>query len=735
MNQSTRHFGAAVVLFLGAFVFGLAISGGAQSTPGTRGLQASRTDNERILEQELQNIPSAAKAESNLRHLTSEPHMAGTDADHRVAEWLRDQYQSYGFDAQIVTYNAWLPLPREVKLELTAPERKTLGSPEQPFEEDPDTYNAKVAPGFNTYSPSGDVTAPIVYANYGMPDDYHELESLGISVEGKIVIARYGQGFRGIKAKVAEEHKAAGLIIYSDPQDDGYTVGDTFPRGPWRPMSGIQRGSILYTQIYPGDPLTPGVQTPSGEKHVAPDAASTLAHIPTMPINAKDAEVILSSLGGKHVPRGWQGALPFTYHVGPGDARVHMKIDMDYQPRPIYDVIAKLSGTNDNEWVILGNHHDAWVFGAADPGSGTASMLEAARSLGELVRSGWKPRRSILMCEWDAEEPGLIGSTLWVEENRAELQAKAVAYINTDVGVTGPNFSAAATPSLKSFIRDVTREVEDPSTKHSVYDSWRGHLVRSGEDVGSSRHNWKTEGAGEAPLGPLGAGSDFSPFFDYAGIPSVDIGFGGDYGVYHSLYDDFYWMKHFGDPTFGYHAALARILGTIALRLDEADILPFDYSAYATEISRMESDLLSRASSQAGEAAALKPVAEASIEFTTAASRSTAALRDLGSISVDPATVRELNHALVSVEQGFLAESGLAGRPWFKHTVYAPGSYAGYAAELMPGVNESLDRKDQATLKIEADSLSAALRRAANRLDTVTNLAREAAASSPNSGN
>ena len=256
MNQSTRHFGAAVVLFLGAFVFGLAISGGAQSTPGTRGLQASRTDNERILEQELQNIPSAAKAESNLRHLTSEPHMAGTEANHRVAEWLRDQYQSYGFDAEIVTYNAWLPLPREVKLELTAPERKTLGSPEQPFEEDPDTYNAKVAPGFNTYSPSGDVTAPIVYANYGMPDDYRELESLGISVEGKIVIARYGQGFRGIKAKVAEEHKAAGLIIYSDPQDDGYTVGDTFPRGPWRPMSGIQRGSILYTQIYPGDPLT-----------------------------------------------------------------------------------------------------------------------------------------------------------------------------------------------------------------------------------------------------------------------------------------------------------------------------------------------------------------------------------------------------------------------------------------------------------------------------------------------
>lgn len=734
MNQSTRHFGAAVVLLLGVFFFGLAISGGAQSTPRPRGLPLSQGDNERILEQQLQSIPSAARAESNLRHLTSRPHMAGTEADHQVAEWLRDQYQSYGFDAQIVTYNAWLPLPREVKLELISPEQKTLGTREQPFEEDADSYNTKVAPGFNTYSPSGDVTAPIVYANYGMPDDYRELEAMGVSVEDKIVLARYGQGFRGIKAKVAEEHKAAGLIIYSDPQDDGYSVGDTFPKGPWRPMTGIQRGSILYTQIYPGDPLTPGVQSPSGKKHVAPDAAATLAHIPTMPINAQDAEAILSTLGGKHVPRGWQGSLPVTYHVGPGDTRVHLKIDMDYEPRPIYDVVAKLSGTNDNEWVILGNHHDAWVFGAADPGSGTSAMLEAARSLGELVRSGWKPRRSILMCEWDAEEPGLIGSTLWVEQNRAELQAKAVAYINTDVGVTGPNFSAAATPSLKSFIRDVTREVEDPNTKNSVYDSWRGRAVHAGQDVAASRRAWKNEATGEAPLGALGAGSDFSPFFDYAGIPSVDIGFGGDYGVYHSVYDDFYWMKHFGDPSFGYHAALARILGTIALRLDEADILPFDYSAYAAEITRMENDLLSRTSNQAGQAAALRPVAEASTEFATAASRATAALRDLGSFQAAPASLRELNHALVSVEQGFLAENGLAGRPWFKHTVYAPGSYAGYAAELMPGVNESLDRKDPATLRIEADSLAAALNRAAARLDTVTSLAREAAASSPNSG-
>ena len=728
MNRSVRHFGATAVLLLAAFLFGVAISGGAQNVAGLRGFRGSRADDERALEQRLQSIPDPARAEADLRYLTREPHMAGTEASHRVAEWLRDQYRSFGFDAQIVTYSAWLPLPREVKLQLVAPETRTLATPEQPFEEDPDTYNTKAVVGFNTYSPSGEVTAPVVYVNYGMPDDYRELESLGVSVDGKIALARYGQGFRGIKAKLAEEHKAVGLIIYSDPQDDGYTAGDTFPKGPWRPMSGIQRGSILYTQIYPGDPLTPGVPLPSGAKHLTPDSAPTLARIPTMPINAMDAEVIFANLGGRHVPRGWQGGLPLSYHLGPGAALVHMKISMDYQPRPIYDVIAKLRGSNDNEWVILGNHHDAWVYGAADPGSGTASMLETARALGELVRSGWKPRRSILMCEWDAEEPGLIGSTMWVEQNLAELQSKAVAYINTDVGVTGPNFSAAATPSLKEFVRDATRQVEDPTTKHSVYDSWRGHLVRSGQDTWTTRRNSKTEALGEAPLGALGAGSDFSPFFDYAGIPSVDVGFGGDYGVYHSLYDDFYWMKHFGDPTFTYHAALARILGTIALRLDEADVLPFDYSTYAVEINRMQAELVSRASQQPGEAASLKPVTEASAMLSASASRVAASLRELAFSPADPQKIRELNHALVSVEEGLLAEDGLAGRPWFKHTVYAPGTYAGYAAEGMPGVSESLDRKDPATLRVEADSLAAALRRAATRLDTVSRLAQEAQA-------
>jgi N-acetylated-alpha-linked acidic dipeptidase len=723
---------AAKTALLTTAILVVTFSAGSQEVARIRGFRASRVQAELQLEQTLQGIPDATHAENNLRHLTSEPHMAGTEASHKVAEWLCDQYRSFGFDADIVTYSAWLPLPREVKLELMAPETRTLASPEQPFEQDPDTYDKRAVAGFNTYSPSGDVTAQVVYVNYGMPDDYRELASRGISVEGKIAIARYGQGFRGIKAKLAEEHKAAGLILYSDPQDDGFVAGDTFPDGPWRPATGVQRGSVLYTQIYPGDPLTPGAgSTIPAESHVSPADAATLPHIPTMPISAQDAAAILGSLAGRHVPRGWQGGLPFTYHLGPAGAQVHMKIVMDYAERPVYDVIARLHGTNDDEWVILGNHHDAWVFGAADPGSGTASMLEAARALGELVRSGWKPRRTIVICEWDAEEPGLIGSTEWVAANRAELQTKALAYINTDVGVTGPNFSAAATPSLKEFVRDAARQVQDPGNKGSVYDAWRGHTVRSFDEISSTGR--KSSGGGEPPIGALGAGSDFSPFLDYAGIPSIDIGFGGDYGVYHSLYDDFYWMKHFGDPAFVYHAALARILGTLAIRLDEADVLPFDYSAYALEISRVQNDLAARAAQQGNQPSSMKPVAEASAQLSASASRASLSLRAAEASSLDPARASALNRALVSVEQALLAQEGLAGRPWFKHTIYAPGSYAGYAAEALPGVSESLDRNDPATFRIEADSLAAALRRAASRLDEVSKLAR-GGESSPSAG-
>lgn len=706
----------------------LAMSSRAQAPDYISGFLPSHLETQRQLERKFRLIPDAAHAEDDLRHLTSQPHLAGTEASHQVAEWLRDQYKSFGFDAQIVSYSAWLPQPSEMALELVKPVRQALATPEAPFDGDPDTYDARAVRAFNIYSPSGEVTAPVVYANYGAPDDYRELASLGVSVEGKVVLARYGEGYRGIKAKVAEEHHAAALIIYSDPEEDGYAAGDPYPQGPWRPMSGIQRGSILYTQIYPGDPLTPGVAAVPDSQRLTPAAAANLPRIPTMPINAQDAAVILGNLRGKHVPRGWQGGLPFTYHVGGSrDTQVHMKLVMDYAERPLYDVIATLHGASDDQWVILGNHHDAWVFGAADPGSGTAAMLETGRALGELVRSGWKPRRTIVICHWDGEEPGLLGSTEWVEANRAELQAKAVAYINTDVGVAGPDFAASATPSLKDLLRAATREVADPETRGSVYDSWieaADNMREKGKPSGTGRQAMALEASVKAPIGDLGAGSDFSPFFDYAGIPSIDLGFGGDYGVYHSIYDDFYWMKHFGDPTFGYHVALARILGTIALRLDEADILPFDYAAYASAIQRNVDNLAMRAARQPDEAGLLKPVEQASEQFAASATRATDALRMISSSSIDSANAEIIDRALPEVEQALLAPDGLVGRPWFKHTIYAPGSYAGYASEMMPGVTEALDRDDPVTLRREADSLSAALLRASAQLDEIARLAR-----------
>jgi N-acetylated-alpha-linked acidic dipeptidase len=396
---------------------------------------------------------------------------------------------------------------------------------------------------------------------------------------------------------------------------------------------------------------------------------------------------------------------------------------MDNAERPIYNVIAKLRGTSDSEWVVLGNHHDAWVYGAADPGSGTSAMLEMARGLGELVRSGWTPRRTIVICQWDAEEPGLVGSTDWVEENRAELQAKALTYINTDVGVTGPNFSGSAVPSLKDFLRDATKEVQDPQTGESVYTAWRDRVgLASDKLIGSLRGNSTYR---RPAVSALGAGSDFSPFLDYAGIPSIDVSFTGDYGVYHSLYDDFYWMRHFGDPDFSYQVALARVLGVLALRFDEADVAPFDYGAYASEIARAEDNLFSRAAALPGASSILKPVADASANFSEAAARAQDALADF---SNEPAKESAINRDLVEVEQALLAPQGLSGRPWFKHTIFAPGSDTGYAAEILPGVNEALDRRDLAALQRESDSLAAALQRAAVRLDEAASLARASSA-------
>jgi N-acetylated-alpha-linked acidic dipeptidase len=719
----------AIAILLLALTTTRAQDSAAPAPAAITGFAPSRVAGERQLEQKLRAIPDAAHAEANLRRLTSEPHLAGTDASRRVAEWLRDQYRSYGFDADIVVYSAWLPMPREVSLELTKPVAKKLATPEPAVDVDKDSADKRIVTAFNRYSPSGEVTAPVVYVNYGMLDDYRTLANAGISVEGKIVLARYGKGYRGVKAMLAQEHKAAALIIYSDPKDDGAVQGEPFPNGPWRPLTAIQRGSIIYTQIYPGDPLTPGTAATAGAKRLDPADAKNLPRIPTMPISAQDAAVILSNLGGDEVPADWQGALPGNYHFGPGDAEAHIKLVMDYQLRPLYDVVAKLRGASPDEWVVLGNHHDAWVYGAADPGSGTASMLETARALGQLARTGWKPRRTIVMCHWDGEEPGLIGSTEWVEANRAELQAKAVAYVNTDVGVTGPNFGAGSTPSLKDLIRDATREVEDPATGQTVYDAWLAHGREAKSDVpGTARQAAVADSTGKAPIDAIGSGSDYSAFYDNAGIPSLDLGFNGPYGVYHSAYDDFFWMKNFGDPKFAYHAALAKIIGVITLRLDEADIEPFDYRAYALELEHLTTDRIRRATKDEDEQS-LEPALDGVAKLSISANNAAHALESISSAPLDPARAAQINHALTAVEQAFLVPDGLAGRPWFKHPLYAPGTYTGYAAVALPGVTEALDRNDSPDLKHEADALAASYARAAAQLDEITKLAESAAKS------
>jgi len=710
------------------------VPGGAQDTEGIAGFAASRVSGERRLEAKLRRIPDPAHAERDLRHLTSEPHMAGTEASRRVAEWLRDEYRSFGFEAEIVSYSVWMPQPREVKLELTQPETKTLASPEQPIDVDKDTYDNRAVVAFNSYSPSADVSAPVVYLNYGTRSDYEQLARLGVSVEGKIVIARYGRGYRGIKLKLAEEHRALAVILYSDPQDDGAVAGPTYPNGPWRPGSGIQRGSVMYTQIYPGDPLTPGVAATPSAKRLLPADAVNLPRIPALPISAEDAAVILRNLGGAQAPTDWQGGLPLSYHVGPGDAEVHLKLLMDYQQRPLYDVIARLRGSQDGEWIILGNHHDAWVYGAADPGSGTASLLEAARALGVLARSGWKPRRTLVICQWDGEEEGLLGSTEWVEGNAAELQQKAIAYINTDVGVAGSNFEASAVPSLKDLVRDVTRDVEDPQTGQSVEQAWVHSIEQQQKNPSDTRRQaLPRDPSGKVPLGALGSGSDFSAFLDHAGIPSVDLGFTGPYGVYHSIYDDFYWMKHFGDPTFSYHVTLAQILATVALRLDEADLLPFNYPAYALEIEHAATDAFTR-TTNLNDQDALEATLDAAAHLSASAHRASEALHAISDVPLDPAIASDINHALAAVERALLAPNGLTGRPWFKHTIFAPGSYDGYAATPIPGENDALARNDSATLDREADALSQALLRASAALDDIARMAREAGRLQPPAG-
>jgi len=562
----------------------------SQSVPAgvLDGFTAQGSVSQRSREEQFRAVPAADSAREHLKRLTAEPHVAGTKEDYATAIYVRDQIRSYGIPADLKEYDVLLPYPRQPSIvEIVGKRRERLSLKEAVVPEDPTSSSPKIIPLFNGYSPSGDVTAPLVYANYGLPPDYEALKKLGVDVKGKIVLARYGNSFRGVKAKVAEENGAIGLIIYSDPADDGYSQGDVYPKGPWRPESSAQRGSVQYLFQYPGDPLTPGKPSIPGVPRLKIEEATDLTRIPVQPISYGDARRLLEPMRGPVRPLGFQGGLPFAYHVGgTDDLRVHLKTEMDYQIRKIWNVVARIEGNEERDrWVIMGNHRDAWTFGAVDPNSGTTAMLEAARGFGKLLKNGWKPRRTIVLCSWDGEEYGLIGSTEWAEEYAEELKEKAVAYLNMDAAVSGANFGASSVPSLWKLIRGATRDIRDPKTGKSIYQQWQD---RSREPLPEPDLTDAQAGSdvkiAEARIGALGSGSDYTPFLQHLGIPSLDMGFGGDYGVYHSAYDSFYWMTHFGDPTFAYHMAAAQLWGTVAMRLADADGLPFDYVDYGGQI-------------------------------------------------------------------------------------------------------------------------------------------------------
>ena len=676
------------------------------------GFQSDRVTAQRNWETVFRGVPSPKSAREHLRILTREPHIAGTKEDYDTAIYVRDQLRSYGIPAELKQYDVWLNYPKTPPvIELITAKRQKLNIHEAVVSKDPSSSHPKITPLFNGYSASGDVTAPVVYANYGLPNDYEELKKAGVDVKGKIVIVRYGNSFRGVKAKVAQDHGAIGCIIYSDPADDGYMQGDVFPKGPWRPEASGQRGSVQYLFDYPGDPLTPGRPAIDGVPRLKPEEATDLTRIPVQPIAYDVAKTIIAPLKGPVRPRGFQGGLPFAYHVGgTDDVKVRLKVDMDYKLRPIWNVIGRIEGTDlRDRWVVLGNHRDAWVFGAVDPNSGTSAMLEVGRGMGELLKQGWKPRRTIVFCSWDAEEYGLVGSTEWVEELAGELREKAVAYLNLDSAVSGVHFGASSVPSLWKLMRAVTREVRDPKTGKTVYQQWQDQSRSQGSEE-------ERNTGGEARIGALGSGSDYTPFLQHLGIASTDMGFGGDYGVYHSAYDSFYWMDKFGDPGFFYHVAAAQIWGTLALRLSDADGLSFDYTDYANEIRGFFRDAMRVAGwRKLVDSFDDKAMNAALEDFAREAERVEKARQDAIKAG-DRGRLAKINDALMNAERQFIEPRGLRGRAWYKHQIYAPGFYTGYAAQPLTDFRQAIDDRNGAQAKEGLERIVEAVKRATKTL-------------------
>jgi N-acetylated-alpha-linked acidic dipeptidase len=699
-------------------------------------------------------LPKAANIEASMKRLSARPHHVGSPYDKDNALWIQTQFKLAGWDTTLETFDVLFPTPRERVVELVAPVRFSARLEEPPVPEDPtSSQKDEQLPSYNAYSIDGDVTAPLVYVNYGRPEDYETLDRLGISARGAIVIARYGSSWRGIKPKVAAEHGAIGCLIYSDPRDDGYFGEPTFPDGPMRPKDGVQRGSVMDMPLYPGDPLTPGVGATSNATRIAIKDAPTLTKIPVMPISYGDAQPLLAAIKGTVAPEAWRGALPITYRVGPGPARVHLKVAFNWDTKTIYDVIAKIPGrTFGDEWIVRGNHHDAWVNGAEDPVSGVSAMLEEARALGDLRKQGWAPKRTIVYCAWDGEEPALLGSTEWVETHGADLQRHAVAYLNTDGSGRG-FLSVGGSHSLEHFLNDVMRDIGDPEAAVSV---WKRAQARAIAKAKTPEDRAKIRDRADLRVDALGSGSDFSPFLQHAGIASADFSFGGEDadGIYHSVYDDYYFYTHFLDTDFAYERTLAQTLGTAVIRLADADLLPFEFTNLADTVQTYVQELRDLLKSRQDlvrdrnrdlvdglfaaindprrpEIAPKPDVVPPAINFApleNAASALTESARrynetagsSKSKLAGNPQALQAINLKLQQCEQQLLDPAGLPGRNWYKHLLYAPGFYTGYGVKTIPGVREGLEQGQYVQAEAEAARAAAAITRLATFIDSIT---------------
>ncbi len=689
----TRPLARIVLLGLIALLGAPAVALHSQSQPAIRGFTAAAAAAQREREARFRAMPRPANLREYMQATSTAPHHAGAPGSRKVAEYIRAKYKSWGLNAWIEEHEALMPFPTERLVELIGPETYRAKLEEPAIAGDPDSAEANSLPTFNAYSADGDVTAELVYVNYGIPEDYEQLAKLGIDVKGKIVIARYGRSWRGIKPKLAWEHGAVGCLIYSDPRDDGYFQGEVYPEGPWRPEQGVQRGSVMDMPIHPGDPLTPGWGSEKGAKRLERSESKTILKIPVLPISYGDALPLLRNLEGPVAPEAWRGALPITYHVGPGPARVHLKLQFDWQVRPLYNVMARIDGAEfPDEWIIHGNHHDAWGNGASDPTSGNVQLMETARGFSELLKTGWKPKRTLIFASWDGEEWGLLGSTEWAEKHREELAQKAVAYINSDS--TGKGWiGMGGSHSLQTFINEVARDVPDPrGTGTSVLEAARNRKI---EQARTEADKAAVRRRDTLPIEALGSGSDYTVFIDHLAIASLNLGFGGDGGggIYHSNYDTFNWYTKFSDGEFTHGAALSQVIGTALLRLANSDVLPFEFTGTAETLTTYVNEI-EKLANEAKQKMDFKPLRASLDSLRKAADAYEKQLARRPRLDGKRAQLEELNKILYSTERAFRHDPGLPRRAWFKHLAYAPGFYTGYGVKTLPGIREGIEQKE-----------------------------------------